>query len=135
MTRSQNMARIKSSGTTSELILRRELWRTGIQYWKNPSWIFGKPDIVVRSVRVAVFCDSEFWHGKKYRKGETPANNRDFWIKKLEGNIQRDRIVNRKLRRDGWTVLRFWEKEIMRHPQLCAQKVKDAISARIGNTE
>ena len=124
MTRSENMARIKAKDTTVELLLRRELWKRRLRYRKNDRGVFGKPDVVFKGKKVAVFCDSEFWHGKKFLNGEVPKTNRKFWEKKLTRNIERDRKVNRVLRESGWTVIRFWEKDIKKDPAGCAAETE-----------
>lgn len=124
MTRSENMARIKAKDTKVELLLRRELWKRGLRYRKNDPSVFGKPDIVFKGKKVAVFCDSEFWHGKKFLNGEVPKTNSTFWEKKLTGNIERDRKVNRVLRESGWTIIRFWEKDIKKDPARCAAETE-----------
>ena len=77
---------------------------------------------------MAVFCDSEFWHGYDWEhKKETIQTNRDFWIHKIERNMERDNEVNEKLRSDGWTVIRFWGKEIQKDVVSCADKVVAAL--------
>lgn len=93
-----NMKKIKCKDTTIEVILRKELWRRGIRYRKNVNTIFGKPDIAFIGLKIAVFCDSEFWHGYdwKNRKNDFKVN-KDFWIAKIQRNIERDLEVNEYL--------------------------------------
>lgn len=84
ISRSENMRRIKSEDTSIEIILRRELWKRGLRYQKNVKNIFGKPDIVFKGKRLAVFVDSEFWHGKQLLEGKyIPKTNTEYWIKKI----------------------------------------------------
>ena len=98
ITRSENMRRIKSKDTTIEIILRKELWRRGLRYRKNVKDVTGKPDVVFKGKKLAVFADSEFWHGKQYLEGKyIPKTNTDFWVKKITRNIERDKEVNEKL--------------------------------------
>jgi len=124
-----NMSRIRCRDTGIERILRAELWSRGLRYRKNPKNIPGKPDIVFLRKKVAVFCDSEFWHGKDWdsRKNDLKTN-REFWIDKIERNMQRDKEVNDILRDSGWTVVRFWGEQIKKHPSECADTVEKAVN-------
>jgi len=122
MTRSENMKRIKSKDTSIEIILRKALWKKGYRYRKNCKDVIGKPDLCFKSKKLAVFCDSEFWHGKYLMEGKyIPKTNRKFWIEKLEKNIERDKTVNMKLKENGWTVLRFWESDIRKNTDTCIE--------------
>ncbi len=112
LTRSENMSRIKSKNTSIELSLRKELWKRGLRYRLYDKKVFGKPDIVFKRRKIAIFCDSEFWHGKKFLEGEIPKSNTEFWVKKLTRNIERDKEVNKKLKEEGWIVLRYWGRDI-----------------------
>ena len=125
---SYNMSRVKSKNTTIEQLLRKELWSRGVRYRKNVASVFGKPDIAFIGKRVAVFCDSEFWHGYNWdvRKHDFKSRQ-DFWIPKIERNISRDIEVNEKLREQGWRVLRFWGRDIKKDPAACAEKVIEAL--------
>lgn len=125
ISRSENMRRIKSENTSIERILREALWKAGVRYRKNCKDVFGKPDICIKKYKLAIFCDSEFWHGKFYLEGKIPKSNREYWFKKLERNIQRDKEVNQKLQEEGWTVFRFWEKDIKTNTQSCVEKILD----------
>jgi DNA mismatch endonuclease (patch repair protein) len=123
--RSENMRRIKSKNTSIEMKLRRVLWRMGLRYRLHCQDVFGTPDICFKNKKIAVFCDSEFWHGKLYNEGkQIPKTNREFWIKKLEANLARDREVNTKLKKEGWRVVRFWQKDIESDPEKCANTIK-----------
>jgi len=119
LNRSQIMSRIKSSNTLIEQKLRHALWNIGLRYRKNDRTVFGTPDIVFRKKKIAIFCDSEFWHGKKYLEGERFKTNITFWEDKIKCNIQRDIKVNETLQADGWTVIRFWGKEIEKNISEC----------------
>lgn len=119
------MRRIKSRDTTIEIILRKELWKRGLRYRKNVKDVTGKPDIVFKGKKLAVFADSEFWHGKQYLEGKyIPKTNTDFWVKKITRNIEHDKEVNEKLRSEGWTVIRFWEADIRKNVSDCADTVE-----------
>lgn len=124
MSRSENMSRIRSKNTQIEVILRKELWSRGIRYRINSKNVIGKPDICFKGKKIAVFCDSEFWHGKEFLKGRIPKSNQDYWIPKIERNIERDKEVNKKLKKDGWKVIRFWGKEILKNPVKCADTIE-----------
>lgn len=118
------MSRVRSSGSRIERVLGRALWARGLRYRKQYP-IIGKPDFVLVSKKIAIFCDSNFWHG--YRWGTKGRNmfrtNRNYWISKIERNRARDKKVTRTLRRESWTVFRFWEHEIISNPSACAEKV------------
>lgn len=125
------MSRIRCKDTKIEVALRKELWSRGLRYRKNVKTIPGKPDIAFIGKKVAVFCDSEFWHGYdwEYRKTDIKTN-KDFWITKIERNIQRDLEVNQLLEEKGWVVLRFWGKEIQKDLQRCADTIEDTVKER-----
>lgn len=125
---SYNMSRVKNKDSEIELMLRRELWKRGLRYRKNVRKITGNPDIVFKGARIIVFCDSEFWHGYDWenRKGDFKSHQ-EFWIPKIERNIQRDIEVNEALKAEGWKVLRFWGKEIKNDVSACADIIEQAV--------
>lgn len=129
--RHKNMQAVKSKDTAIELLLRRELWSRGIRYRKNVKSIVGKPDIAFIRKKIAVFCDSEFWHGFdwEHRKSDIKSN-RDFWIPKIERNIARDIEVNAALEAEGWIVLRFWGQQIKKDAKACADLIVTALKER-----
>ena len=129
--RHKNMQAVKSKDTAIELLLRKELWSRGIRYRKNVKSIIGKPDIAFIKKKVAVFCDSEFWHGFDWEhKKSDIKSNRDFWIPKIEKNIARDKEVNNALAADGWIVLRFWGQQIKKDVKACADLIVAALKER-----
>ena len=108
--RRKNMQAIKSKDTSIELRLRKALWQSGIRYRKNYKKLPGKPDIVITKYHIAVFCDSDFWHGYDWEtRNQRIKSNREYWVPKIERNMERDKAVTRQLQEAGWTVLRFWE--------------------------
>jgi DNA mismatch endonuclease (patch repair protein) len=122
------MSRIKSKNTSIELSLRKGLWRSGIRYRKNYAQLPGSPDIVITKYQIAIFCDGEFWHGKDWQKEKSGVkNNKEYWLAKIERNINRDNEANKLLRGMGWTVIRFWGTEICRNLESCIENIKDAI--------
>ena len=128
---SYNMQQVKNKDSKIEILLRKELWERGLRYRKNVNRIYGKPDIAFIGKKVAVFCDSEFWHGYAWEITQDEfQSRRDFWIPKIERNIQRDKEVNEKLRSEGWIVLRFWGKEIKRDVATCADMIQRAWEER-----
>ena len=126
--RSKNMKAIKGNDTKIEILLRKALWKKGYRYRKNYNKLIGKPDIVLPKYKIVIFCDSEFWHGKDWEtKKHNIKSNSEFWINKIEGNIKRDKIVNQKLQDDGWIVLRFWGKEIIKDINSCIQNIEKTV--------
>lgn len=123
-----NMKQVKSKDSDIELMLRKELWSRGLRYRKNVIGIVGKPDVVFKAKKIAVFCDSEFWHGYDWenRKGDFKSN-KDFWIPKIERNIERDKEVNKSLEDEGWKVLRFWGRDIKKRCKECADTIQKAL--------
>lgn len=129
--RHRTMQAIRNKDTGIEMMLRKELWSRGIRYRKNCKGIAGHPDIAFIGKKVAVFCDSEFWHGYDWENAkEKIHSNREFWIAKIERNIQRDLDVNESLKNDGWVVIRFWGKEIKSDVGKCADRICEAINNR-----
>ncbi len=131
-------SRIKSvnraKGTAHERLFQLELKRAGLKFNRNVSSIVGKPDIVFKDAQVAVFCDGDFWHGRKRShlfKQLRSGTNSHYWISKIARNIERDRHINGILRRSGWLVLRFWETDIKKTPKLLASEVRAAVTRRL----
>jgi DNA mismatch endonuclease Vsr len=118
------MSQVRSSGSEIEKILGGALWRAGIRYRKQYP-ILGKPDFVIVNRRIAIFCDSEFWHGYRWgrRRRAEHKTNQSYWFSKIERNRARDRLVNRRLKKTGWVVIRFWEREIRGNSDKCAAEV------------
>jgi DNA mismatch endonuclease Vsr len=122
------MSRVRSTGSVIERRLGTALWKAGFRYRKQYA-IMGKPDFVLVTRRIAIFCDSKFWHGYRWGSKAKAAfkSNQEYWVKKIERNRKRDRNVKRVLERDGWTVLRFWEHEISSDLDGCVHKVMQAV--------
>ena len=113
--RHKNMKHIRSKDTKIEIILRKALWHEGIRYRKNYDKLPGKPDIAITKYKIAVFCDGEFFHGKDWNQLQVKlknSNNSEYWLKKIQRNINRDYEVEQEIRAQGWIVLRFWGKDI-----------------------
>lgn len=128
--RQKSMRGNRSKDTSIEVILRKALWHKGYRYRKNFKKLPGSPDIALTRQKVAVFCDSEFWHGKDWEDKKQrlqKGNNPDFWVKKIEKNIQRDRENDQRLNALGWTVIHFWGEEIKKDPAGCVRVVEETI--------
>lgn len=128
--RHRNMKNIKNKDTGIEVTLRKALWSKGYRYRKNDKKLPGKPDIVLSKYKIAIFCDSEFFHGKDWevlKPQLEKGKNAEFWIKKISGNQRRDEEVNKQLEYLGWTVIRFWGKDIMKRTDECIQVIEETI--------
>lgn len=122
--RSKIMSKIGSVDTKPEQRLRKFLWNLGIRYRKNVKKLPGTPDIVISKYKLIIFVDGDFWHGYNWeQKKATIKSNREFWIPKIERNIQRDRINNQKLEETGWKVMRFWDHELEKEFGVCVTKI------------
>ena len=123
------MSSIKSKDTEPELLLRHALWAKGMRYRVNVSGLPGKPDIVLTRVKLAIFCDGDFWHGHNWAvRGlasleEEMAGYSQFWRDKILGNMQRDKTNSARLIADGWTVIRFWESDIRADVAKCVEAI------------
>ena len=128
--RSKNMKSIKGKDTHIELLLRKALWHKGIRYRKNYNKIPGHPDIALTKYKIAIFCDGEFFHGKNWevlKPRLEKSNNSKFWIDKISRNIERDEKINKQLMFQGWTVIRFWGRDIIHSTDECIQVIEEAI--------
>lgn len=127
--RSEMMSKIKASNTKPEQKLRKFLWGLGIRYRKNVKNLPGKPDIVLRKYKLVIFIDGEFWHGYQWEeKKEKLKTNRNFWIPKIERNMQRDKEVNKYYVENKWKILRFWEGQIKNEFTYCVNTILDYLS-------
>lgn len=128
---SYNMRMVKNKDSDIELLLRKELRNRGIRYRKNVRKIYGNPDIVFIGLKIAIFCDSEFWHGYDWENRKYDfKSNQDFWIPKIERNMERDKEVNERLHEEGWTVIRFWGKEIKKETARCVDEIEKTIKEK-----
>ena len=127
-----NMKQVKNKDSKIEMTLRKELWSRGLRYQKNVTSIFGKPDLVFKGKKVAVFCDSEFWHGYNWAERKNDfKSHQEFWIPKIERNMERDKEVTEELQKQGWTVLRFWGKDIKKNVGSCADIIEKAVRGEV----
>ncbi len=128
--RQKNMRNIRSKDTAIEIKLRKALWEKGYRYRKNVQTLPGKPDIVLTKYKIVIFCDSEFFHGKDWEvlKPRIEAgNNSEYWMKKITRNMERDDENNKQLLFLGWTVIRFWGKDILKKTDECIKVIEECI--------
>ena len=132
--RHKNMSAIRSKDTSIEVILRKALWHHGYRYRKNYSALPGRPDIAITKHRIAIFCDSEFFHGKDWDELKLrleSGKNSTYWVRKITRNMQRDIENGQALRSQDWTVLRFWGKDIVKHTEECVKAVDEVALERM----
>lgn len=128
--RKKNMQHIRSKDTGIEVKLRKALWERGYRYRKNYTALPGKPDIVLTKYRLAIFCDGEFFHGRDWwvlKPKLEKSENGQFWIGKIQRNMERDDEVDKALFFRGWTVIRFWGKEIMKDVDSCIRVIEETV--------
>ncbi len=122
--RSSLMGKIKSKNTKPEIRLRKALWHLGFRYRKNIKFLPGQPDLVFSKFKLVVFVDGEFWHGYNWEvKKLSIKSNREFWIPKIERNMQRDKANNELLEKQGWHVMRFWANDIKNNLDFCVGEI------------
>lgn len=132
---SRIMSSIPSKNTKPERLLGSAMWRIGLRYRKHYP-IQGKPDFVFLKSKIAVFCDGDFWHGNNWKiRGlnsleEELSRYKPYWKNKILKNIERDKLVNKKLKDEGWIVMRFWESNIKKTPEKIATEVKEIVLDR-----
>lgn len=130
--RTKNMKAIKSKDTKAEIMLRKALWKKGYRYFKNYKKLPGKPDIVFSKKKTAIFVDGEFWHGFNWEiRKQDIKSNREYWIPKIERNMQRDHKVTRELEEAGWTVMRFWSRDVLKNLDECVEDVEKVLNKKL----
>jgi DNA mismatch endonuclease (patch repair protein) len=120
----------KKADTKPEIILRRAIWGAGLRYRKNVKDLPGKPDVVFRKAKVAVFVDGDFWHGRDWpsrKRSLLKGTNPEYWIAKIERNISKGKAVVSALEEQGWTVLRFWESDIRSDLTSVCKRILDTV--------
>ncbi len=129
--RTKNMQAIRSHGTKAEKKLAISIWNKGYRYRKNNNTVFGKPDITFKKLKIAVFVDSEYFHGRNWQTNKYRIKtNRKFWWKKIEANMVRDRLVTKTLKKEGWKVLRYWDTEVNKKLGHCIAEIEQTIKER-----
>jgi DNA mismatch endonuclease (patch repair protein) len=130
---SRMMAAVRNKDSKAELALRRALHARGLRYRLHAGDVAGRPDLVIRSRRLAVFVDGDMWHGNEHRRRGMASledlfpTRTQWWVAKIERNMQRDLEVNERLAADGWTVVRLWESEVLADPAAAADRVFAAV--------
>lgn len=126
----RNMSKIRGKDTSIEIALRKALWAKGYRFRKNYKELPGSPDIAITKYKVAIFCDSEFFHGKdweglkvKLEKGKNPG----YWVSKIQRNMERDEQKDKMLLFSEWTVIHFWGKDILKDIETCIKVIEEAI--------
>ncbi|WP_299524895.1 very short patch repair endonuclease [Winogradskyella sp.] len=122
--RSKIMSKIRGKNTKPELLFRQALWKKNVRYRVDSKRLPGRPDVSIMKYKLAIFIDGAYWHGYDWdeRKAKLKTN-RDFWIPKIERNMQRDREVNKQLQDMGYTVFRFWAHEVKDNLKTCINDV------------
>ena len=121
---SKRMGNIRLKRGKAETMLAKRLWHSGYRYRLNYRKLPGSPDIAITRHKVAVFVDGEFWHGQNWEERKPKLkSNREYWIEKIEENIARDKRNNDSLNEQGRSVIRFWEKEVLKDPDGCVEKI------------
>ena len=126
----RNMSKIHGKDTSIELVLRRALWKKGYRYRKNYKKIPGTPDIALTKYKIAIFCDGEFFHGKDWKVLKPrleQGKNADYWVKKIQRNMDRDSEKDKELLFQGWTVIHFWGKDLIKNTDKCVRVIEEAI--------
>jgi DNA mismatch endonuclease (patch repair protein) len=123
------MSRIKGKNTGLEKTIRSELHRKGLRFRKHVKKLLGTPDIVFRKAKVVVFIDGDFWHGYRFNGWKQRVSN--FWQKKISGNVLRDKRNHKRLKNEGWSVIRFWQNEIERDHKACIKKIEAVLQENL----
>ena len=126
--RSEIMKKVKSTGSKAEILLRKYLSSRGYRYRLHHKNVYGKPDICFVSKKIAVFVDGDFWHGRNYKKEKDKYQ--PFWQDKIAKNMVRDRKVNKELKKQGWTVIRIWEKSLLKDLNKTTKKLLLSLDIR-----
>lgn len=125
---SKRMSKVHLKKGKAETVLAKMLWHLGYRYRLNYKKLPGSPDIALLKSKVAIFVDGEFWHGQNWAERKIKLkSNKDYWIEKIEENMARDKRNNSSLVDLGWIVIRFWEKDVLKSPEACIQKILSQI--------
>jgi len=126
--RSYMMSRVRSKDTKPELMVRKLSHAQGLRFRKHCPWLPGRPDLTFVTTKVTVFVDGDYWHGWRFPAWKDKMSL--YWKQKIEGNRKRDQSNFRKLRRDGWLVIRLWEHEVERDAESCISRIQVAVRLR-----
>lgn len=127
---SKRMSKVKSKRNSVETKLAKALWHKGYRYRLNYKKLPGSPDIVLTKYHIAIFVDGEFWHGKDFEERKDKLkNNKEYWVEKIQENIDRDNLNDKLLRQQGWIPLHFWSKDVEKYLDACVGVVEEFIGS------
>ncbi len=127
--RSYMMSRVRSVDTRPELVVRKLAHARGLRFRKHCAWLAGRPDLVFVASKVVVFVDGDYWHGWRFPQWKNKLA--PYWKAKIERNRRRDATNFRKLRRDGWRVIRIWEHQLERDAEVCMKHIESVVRSRL----
>ena len=117
---SKRMSHVKTKKNSAEVMLAKSLWHRGYRYRLNYKALPGSPDVALTKYRIAIFIDGEFWHGKDFEQRKTKLkNNKDYWIEKIQENIDRDLKNDKLLRQMDWYPIHFWSNDVIKYCNQC----------------
>lgn len=126
---SKRMSKVRLKGNSIETMLAKELWRQGYRYRLNYKKLPGSPDIAITKYKIAIFVDGEFWHGKDFDKRKISLkSNKNYWIRKIEENMERDLKVDKQLQELGWLPIHFWSQDVKQDLRYCINTIEDFIT-------
>lgn len=121
---SKRMSHVKTKKNSAEVMLAKSLWHKGYRYRLNYKELPGSPDIALTKYRIAIFIDGKFWHGKDFEQRKTKLkNNKDYWIEKIQENIDRDLKNDKLLRQMEWYPIHFWSNDVIKYCNQCVEEV------------
>lgn len=121
---SKRMSHVKTKRNSAEIMISKSLWHRGYRYRLNYKALPGSPDIALAKYRIAIFIDGEFWHGKDFEQRKTKLkNNKDYWIEKIQENIDRDLKNDKLLRQMEWYPIHFWSNDVIKYCNQCVEEV------------
>ena len=129
---SKRMSHVKTKRNSAEVMIAKSLWHRGYRYRLNYKALPGSPDIALTKYRIAIFIDGEFWHGKDFEQRKTKLkNNKDYWIEKIQENIDRDLRNDKLLRQMDWYPIHFWSNDVIKYCNQCIDEIIYTIEDRI----
>lgn len=121
---SKRMSHVKTKRNSAEIMIAKSLWHRGYRYRLNYKALPGSPDVALTKYRIAIFIDGEFWHGKDFEQRKTKLkNNKDYWIEKIQENIDRDFKNDKLLRQMDWYPIHFWSNDVIKYCNQCVEEV------------
>ena len=129
---SKRMSHVKTKRNSAEVMIAKSLWHRGYRYRLNYKALPGSPDIALTKYRIAIFIDGEFWHGKDFEQRKNKLkNNKDYWIEKIQENIDRDLRNDKLLRQMDWYPIHFWSNDVIKYCNQCIDEIIYTIEDRI----